>query len=309
MNIEEIVASLRQTESRSKRKLLDEAADAIEELAKTSIFKRIPCEVDPRKEYVELDGIRLVCEEGQIVGWYRPGDGLVIDANAPAVDAVEVVRKPVVGYEGYYEVDQFGRVFSVERVISVDDNGRKYEKPVSGKQMKQCLKNNGYKSVSLTKGGATKAFYVHRLVAEAFIPNPDNLPMVNHKDEDKTNNFLENLEWCTAQYNNTYGNKAKRQANKIRGIAHSNEHKKKITSSLLKYYETHDSASIGRISEKRKGVVGVRNGESVQFQSVKDAAIAVNGSRANITRSCNSKTRKAYGYKWTWVGERKEGDD
>lgn len=130
---------------------------------------------------------------------------------------------------------------------------------------------------------------------------------MNHKDEDKTNNFLENLEWCTARYNNTYGNKAKRQANKIRGIAHSNEHKKKITSSLLKYYETHDSASIGRISEKRKGVVGVRNGESVQFQSVKDAAIAVNGSRANITRSCNSKTRKAYGYKWTWAGERKEG--
>lgn len=76
MNIEEIVARLRQTESRSKRKLLDEAADAIEELAKESIFKRIPCEVDPRKEYVELDGIRLVCEEGQIVGWYRPGDGL-----------------------------------------------------------------------------------------------------------------------------------------------------------------------------------------------------------------------------------------
>ena len=90
MNIEEIVARLRQTESRSKRKLLDEAADAIEELA--SIVKRIPCEVDPRKEYVELDGIRLVCEEGQLVGWYRPGDGLVIDANAQIVDTVKVVR-------------------------------------------------------------------------------------------------------------------------------------------------------------------------------------------------------------------------
>ena len=61
-------------------------------------------------------------------------------ADAPTIDAVEVVRKPVKGYEGYYEVDQFGRVFSVERVISVDDNGRKYEKTVYGKQMKQCLK-------------------------------------------------------------------------------------------------------------------------------------------------------------------------
>ena len=156
---------------------------------------------------------------------------------AQTVDAVPVVRKPVVGYEGYYEVDQFGRVFSVERVISVDDNGRKYEKPVSGKQMKQCLKNNGYKSVSLTKGGVTKAFYVHRLVAEAFIPNPDNLPMVNHKDEDKTNNFLENLEWCTAQYNNTYGTARKRRADKIRGIPHTEEHKKKISESMKAYRE------------------------------------------------------------------------
>ena len=108
---------------------------------------------------------------------------------------------------------------------------------VSGKQMKQCLKNNGYKSVSLTKGGATKAFYVHRLVAEAFIPNPDNLPMVNHKDEDKTNNFVENLEWCTNNYNINYGTARKRQADKIRGIPHTEEHKKKISESMKTYRE------------------------------------------------------------------------
>ena len=111
MNIEEIVDSLRQTESRSKRKLLDEAADAIEELA--SIVKRIPCEVDPRKEYVELDGIRLVCEEGQIVGWYRPGDGLVIDANAPTVDAAEVVRCRNCKYWG----DEDGKLHSSDGVL------------------------------------------------------------------------------------------------------------------------------------------------------------------------------------------------
>ncbi len=201
--------------------------------------------------------------------------------------------KSIIGYENEYLVSNNGDVFSLR----------------SKKRLKPSINEKGYMRVCLQKRGMKSWKRVNRLVAEAFIPNPDNLPMVNHKDEDKTNNFLENLEWCTAQYNNTYGNKAKRQANKIRGIAHSNEHKKKITSSILKYYETHDSASIGRISEKRKGVVGVRNGESVQFQSVKDAAIAVNGSRANITRSCNSKTRKAYGYKWTWAGERKEGAD
>ena len=156
--------------------------------------------------------------------------------TAPTVYAVEVVRKPVVGYEGYYEVDQFGRVFSVDRVISVEDNGRKYEKPLVGKQMKQCMHDKGYKVVSLTKDGKTKNIFVHRLVAEAFIENPDNLPMVNHKDEDKTNNFAENLEWCTASYNRTYGKAVENQAKTLRGKKHTEEHKRKISESMKRHY-------------------------------------------------------------------------
>lgn len=148
--------------------------------------------------------------------------------EAPAVDAVEVVRKPVVGYEGYYEVDQFGRVFGVDRTVSVNDNGRVYDKDIAGKQMKQTMHDKGYKIVSLTKDGKTKLCFVHRIVAEAFIPNPDGLPMVNHKDEDKANNFLENLEWCTALYNNTYGNAQKKRVKKIKGVPLSKEHKRKI---------------------------------------------------------------------------------
>lgn len=109
-----------------------------------------------------------------------------------------------------------------------NDNGRVYDKPIAGKQMKQTLHDKGYKIVSLTKNGKTKLCFVHRIVAEAFIPNPDNLPMVNHKDEDKTNNFLENLEWCTASYNRTYGKAVERHAKKIRGIPHSEEQKRKI---------------------------------------------------------------------------------
>ena len=235
-------------------------------------------------------------------------------ADAPTVDAVEVVRKPVKGYEGYYEVDQFGRVFGLERIIKVNDNGRNYEKPIAGKQLKQSMHTKGYKTVSLTKDGKTKTLFVHRLVAEAFIPNETNLPMVNHKDEDKTNNFVGNLEWCDAEYNNTYGTKTIRQAGKIRGVQHTPEQNKKISSSMKEYYKTHSSKSIGRISEKRKGVIGIRGGETLLFKCVKDAANAVFGSRANISRSCNSKTRTAYGYKWMWetdfcsYGERKDGD-
>jgi hypothetical protein len=74
------------------------------------------------------------------------------------VDAVEVVRKPVRGYEGKYVVDQFGRVCGVNRTVTVIDNGRIYEKPITGKPMKQSVHTKGYKTVTLTKDGKTKPF-------------------------------------------------------------------------------------------------------------------------------------------------------
>ena len=172
------------------------------------------------------------------VSWADAYENFVDDLeDAPAVDAMEVVRKPVVGYEGYYEVDRFGRVFGVDRVVQVNDSGRVYDKPLPGKQMKQSLHTKGYKTVSLTRDGKTKTVFVHRIVAEAFIENPDNLPMVNHKDEDKTNNFLENLEWCTAEYNQNYGTGTKRQAKKLRGKPHTEERNQKISDGMKKYRE------------------------------------------------------------------------
>ena len=98
--------------------------------------------------------------------------------------------------------------------------------------MKQSLHTKGYKTVCLTKDGKSKTHFVHRIVAEAFIDNPDNLPMVNHKDEDKTNNFAENLEWCTASYNRTYGKAAEKHAKTLRGRKHTEEHKRKISESM-----------------------------------------------------------------------------
>ena len=72
------------------------------------------------------------------------------------------------------------------------------------KKMKQHDDGRGYKKISLYTDGKSKTYKVHRLVAEIYIPNPDNLPEVNHKDEDKTNNNLSNLEWCSRQYNAQY---------------------------------------------------------------------------------------------------------
>jgi hypothetical protein len=179
-----------------------------------------------------------------------------------ANNTVEVVRKAVKGYEGYYEVDQFGRVYSVDRLVPVDDNGRQYNKALCGKQMKQGMHSNGYKIVSLTKEGKTKTVFVHRIVAEAFISNENNSPMVNHKDEDKTNNFVENLEWCTAKYNRSYGKAIEKHAKKIKGRKHTEEHKQKIAAGVKRSYGERKRKMRDRFTERlANGGVGYSNGE------------------------------------------------
>lgn len=129
--------------------------------------------IDPKTFRLELDKLDCIDKFGYVI---LPITKLNIALERSIVDAVPVVRKPVKGYEGYYEVDSLGRVYGLDRVIFVDDNGRKYQKPISAKKLSQTIKSNGYKFVTLTKDGVSKAFYVHRIVAESFIPNPDNLP-------------------------------------------------------------------------------------------------------------------------------------
>ena len=121
---------------------------------------------------------------------------------------MEEIRKPVKGFEGYYEVSNLGRVRSIDRVVV--DTVRNCERLLKGKVLIQKDNGNGYKNVMFCKEHKLYNKYVHRLVAEIFLPNPDNLPQVNHKDEDKSNNRVDNLEWCTSFYNNEYDTRKKR---------------------------------------------------------------------------------------------------
>lgn len=118
-----------------------------------------------------------------------------------------------------YEVSNFGNVRSIDRFF-VDSVGRRYYK--KGQLIKLTLQGkNAYKQVmvGIRSNHKMHRLIVSRLVAKAFIPNPDNLPQVNHKDEDPTNNHVDNLEWCTAKYNVNYGGHIARQAeHRSRGI-------------------------------------------------------------------------------------------
>ena len=116
--------------------------------------------------------------------------------------------RDIKGYEGYYQISNFGRVKSLSR--DVGSNRCKKETI-----MKTSLDKDGYENLVLRKNGKQRHFRVNRLVAEAFLENPNNYPQVNHKDEDKTNNNVNNLEWCSAKYNVNYGLRTEKASKKV----------------------------------------------------------------------------------------------
>lgn len=115
--------------------------------------------------------------------------------------------RDIKGYEGKYQVSNLGNIRGLDRK---DNIGR----PVKGKMISQGTQKNGYVTVKLRFNGIQKTFRVHRIVADAFCDNPNNLPEVNHIDEDKKNNRASNLEWCTRRYNNSYGSGIEKRKSK-----------------------------------------------------------------------------------------------
>ena len=106
--------------------------------------------------------------------------------------------KDIEGYEGLYQISNLGRIRSF------------YNYRRDGTNILKPRLKRGYYQVGLRKNGERKWHHLHRLVAKAFIPNPNNLPQINHKDENKTNNVIDNLEWCSVSYNNCYGTRRER---------------------------------------------------------------------------------------------------
>lgn len=120
--------------------------------------------------------------------------------------------RPAVGYENYLMVSNTGRVIRKERMVNSSRNNMR---KCGGYEVIPTIGKRGYYYINLrvTQAGISKSITVHSLVAKTFIPNPQHLPCVNHKDENKLNNNIDNLEWCTNEYNITYGTAVERGRN------------------------------------------------------------------------------------------------
>ena len=188
------------------------------------------------------------------------------------------VWKDIPGYEGLYEVSTFGRVRSKDRLVELDWTKNRHVSMnyfsyiKKGRMMKLGKNVFGYTTVHLTKDKKQKGYMVHRLVLLAHAPEHrlDEV-YVNHKDEDKNNNHLSNLEWCTAKYNINYGTATARR-----------------------------SAKQMYTNSRRKPVISIdRNGNEVEYLSAWDASRKVGAYQSNIWAAIN-KGGICAGYKWRY---------
>lgn len=168
--------------------------------------------------------------------------------------------KAIRGFEGKYEVSDAGNI-----------------RNASGMVMKRKRNNRGYVQACLWKDGVAHYFLLHRIVAEAFIENPDELPQVNHKDEDKENNAADNLEWCTNLYNRRYGTGYQRSC------------------------EKHGYKALARLNSKRVLQYTTDGKLVAEHPSVMQAQKSTGVGESSIRFCCYGKYKQAGGYVWKYA--------
>lgn len=182
--------------------------------------------------------------------------------------------KDIKGYEGFYQVSDLGRVKSLERDV-FNQHGT-VNRHIEEKILVPVSSNRGYSFVNLHKNGKSKIILVHRLVAMAFIENPENKPQVNHIDEVKTNNAVFNLEWCDCQYNINYGTRTERMLQNRRSFK----------------LENNPRAKAVFCEELNK-----------KFDCAKRAEEELGISVSSICQACKGKTKTAGGFHWKYADE------
>lgn len=178
---------------------------------------------------------------------------------------MQEIWKDILGYEKLYQISNFGNVKSLDKKDSL---GRR----VKGKQMMPIFRKDGYLDITLHKDGKCKHFLIHRLVAQMFIKNSNNYKEINHKDEDKTNNNINNLEWCSRSYNINYG-----VANKKRRKTLLNKRGKTV----FKYDKDNNLLQ--------------------SYPSLQQATRETKINQSHISQCCNNKRKTAGGFVWRYA--------
>ena len=185
------------------------------------------------------------------------------------------IWKAIEGYEGLYQVSNLGRVRSLDRTVTQHhpETGKDVTYVVHGQIMAPYFNVHGYQCVRLRSENGRRTFLVHRLVAKAFVPNPNGYDIVNHKDESRDNNHADNLEWCTQEYNVNYG------------------------TSIQRLSESH----INRSDLSKTVEMLSLDGELLkEFPSAREAARFVGASNSNISRCCRDHSKTCKGYRWRY---------
>lgn len=196
--------------------------------------------------------------------------------------------RPVKGYEGLYEVSDMGRVRSLDRIVIASTPESPWYKRVSPGRILSGGENGfGYRFVYLGKNGVISRHYIHRLVAAAFIPNPNNYPIINHKDENRSNNCADNLEWCTHKYNANYGGHIERvrrfllsDKNPNRGKHRPEKFKEKVRKPILQF--------------NKDGIL------VKEWDSAKTAGVSLGICPSTITAVCRGKHLSYKNYIWRY---------
>lgn len=211
------------------------------------------------------------------------------------------IWRDIKGYEGYYQVSNLGNVKTLHA-----------NKGHSTKLMTLAPHPRGYKQVLLCKDGRSKSLLVHRLVAAAFIPNPNNYNEVNHIDENKCNNNADNLEWVSHGDNCRYGTRNARISQNSKGQKRSDETKSKMKESQNLRSERKES----RVNKRTKKISQYDlNGNFIRdFDSMYDAIVSLGFTtnrenrygtcyKVNIRYCCKGKYKTAYGFIWKFKGD------
>lgn len=193
------------------------------------------------------------------------------------------IWKDIKGYEGLYQVSNLGNVLSLEKYIKTHNEERMQYRP--SKLLKQHKNQFGYMKVWLWKDGKRKEFAVHRLVADAFIDNPNNKPCVNHLDNIRDHNSVDNLEWCTYKENSQW---AEIQGRRV----FTDKWRNKISA-----------------SKKKKPVIGTdANGKEYYFDKVRDVK-EMGFDAGDVIRCCKGQKKSVKGFTWRYADKEVQNEN